>query len=292
MRISFCIILILLVSQFGLAQDALLPLYEGEPPNALPNDLIETRDTSNTVRIGKVINPSIEVYLPAQTYATGQAVIICPGGGYRILAYTHEGTDVAKMLNGHGIAGIVLKYRLPEDASNKEPHKTPLMDAQQAIRLVRKHAEKWNIDPTQVGILGFSAGGHLAATAATHFDSTSRPSFAALIYPVISMQDSLTHRGSRRNLLGESPSSELIHYYSNELQVSADTPPTFLVHSSDDRAVDVGNSLAMYQALQQQGITSSMHIYPYGGHGYGLAVDKELLSSWPLELVEWIKWLN
>lgn len=292
MRLLCFFAISLIFSQLAIAQDAILPLYSGEIPNALQNSLVETRDTSNSVRIGKVINPTIEVYLPAKTYATGQAVIICPGGGYRILAYTHEGTDVAKMLNGHGIAGIVLKYRLPENESNKAPHQSPLMDAQQAIRLVRQHAGKWNIDPEQVGILGFSAGGHLAATAATHHDPETRPDFAALIYPVISMQDGLTHKGSKHNLLGAEPSEELVAYYSNELQVNSETSPTFLVHSSDDQAVAVGNSLAMYDVLQQANVPVQMHLYPYGGHGYGLAVGKPLLESWPTRLIEWLQWLQ
>lgn len=272
-----------------LGQNYLLPLWTEGVPNAQPTEQEEVIKSAEIVRISHVQNPTIEVYLPVKRNATGQAVIICPGGGYSSLSYDWEGVDVAKMLNAHGIAGIVLKYRLPDDDSNIEPHKSPLMDAEQAIKLVRTNAEKWNIKSNKVGIMGFSAGGHLASTLGTHFDENTRPDFMALIYPVISMKNGITHQGSRKNLIGEQPSDELIDYYSNELQITTNTPPTFLVHSSDDPAVVVANSIRFYENLIKQNVPAEMHIYPTGGHGYGLGLGKGYLSTWPERLIDWIQ---
>ncbi|MEM8895012.1 MAG: alpha/beta hydrolase [Bacteroidota bacterium] len=283
------IIPILFVATSIYAQHAKIPLWGNEVPNAKPSEQKEVSDTSNIVRISHVQDPTIEVYLPAKRNATGQAVIICPGGGYSKLAYDWEGIDVAKLLNSHGIAGIVLKYRLPDDDSNMEPHKSPLMDAKQAMSIVRSSAEQWNIDPEKVGIMGFSAGGHLAATLGTHFDALTRPDFMILIYPVISFDESIAHMGSRRNLIGEQPTAELIEYYSNETQVTSDTPPTFLLHASDDKSVPVDNSLVFYKALIEKGIQAEMHIYPEGGHGFGLAVGQGYLATWPDRLIDWIQ---
>ncbi len=274
------------------AQNFTLPLWPNGVPNAKPSSNNEVSDSSDIVRISKVINPSIDVFLPSKQNATGQAVIICPGGGYQILAYDWEGTDIAKFLNGHGIAAVVLKYRLPENDSNVEPHKSPLMDAQQAMKLVRKKASSWNIDENKVGIMGFSAGGHLASTLGTHFDESTRPSFMALIYPVISMNKEFTHMGSRNNLIGKNPSTELVELYSNELQVNTNTPPTFLLHASDDGAVPVENSLVFYKALVKNNVPSEMHIYPEGGHGFSLAFNKNQLANWPGLLIEWMKNLD
>lgn len=267
----------------------IIPLWDGKIPNSKPSSEKEAYDSTDIIRISQVQAPTIQVYLPSKAIATGQAMIICPGGGYGILAYDWEGQDIAKKLNAHGIAGIVLKYRLPSAASSVVPYKTPLLDAQQAIRIARKNATKWNIDPEKVGIIGFSAGGHLAATAGTHFDSETRPDFMALIYPVISMKKGLTHMGSRNNLLGENPSEELINLYSNELQVTKDTPPTFLVHATDDGGVPVENSLRMYEALKAQKIPVEMHIYPYGGHGFGLGLGKGYLATWSDRLIDWME---
>ncbi|MDH5610643.1 MAG: alpha/beta hydrolase, partial [Cyclobacteriaceae bacterium] len=219
---------------------------------------------------------------------TGQAVVICPGGGYGILAYDWEGTDIAKWLNTHGIAGIVLKYRLPDEASNAIPHQSPLMDARQALLLVRKNSAAWHINPARVGIMGFSAGGHLAATAGTHFSSETRPDFMALIYPVITMKNEFTHQGSRTNLLGSKPDEALIEEFSNERHVTPDTPPTFLVHANDDEAVPVENSLQMYQALRDKGVAAEMHIYSYGGHGFSLATGQGYLATWPDRFIDWL----
>ncbi len=287
------------------AQSFFVPLYpHGQVPNYLDIGETEVSDSTNIVRIRNVQVPDIEVYLPSKRNSTGKAVIICPGGGYRILAYDWEGSDVAKMFNAKGITAIVLKYRLPSSATNIVPHLTPLMDAQRAIRLVRHHARKWNIDPTKVGIMGFSAGGHLASTLSTHFDygntesidpiesQSCRPDFSILMYPVISADPEIWHQGSFLNLLGEDPVGELLNYYSNEKQVTPDTPPAILIHSSDDTAVPVQNSIRYYEALLKNDITAEMHIYPYGGHGYGLAIGQGHLSTWPQRVVEWLNFLD
>jgi len=278
-----------------------LPLWAGPPPNHQDSDLTERSSVGNFMSISRVQTPTIEVRLPAKGNATGQAVVICPGGGYGVLAYDWEGTDFAGLFNAHGIAAIVVKYRLPEDASNVEPPKTPLLDVSRALRLTRAHAAEWNIDPDRIGIMGFSAGGHLASTLGTHFDAgqadaadpverlSSRPDFMVLVYPVISMDPAIAHGGSRRNLIGENPPAELVHYYSNELQVTAETPPTFLVHSSDDAAVPVQNSLRFYEALLEHGVPAEMHLYPYGGHGYSFALGRGRLEGWTRNLIDWLR---
>jgi acetyl esterase/lipase len=249
-------------------------------------------------RYEKVTSPAIFPYLPPKESATGTAVLICPGGGYAALAFNHEGHAIAKWLNDNGIAGIVLKYRLPTDLIMKDKSVGPLQDAQEAIRTIRRNAKNWNIDPEKVGVLGFSAGGHLASTLSTHYAEkvyelkdtiSARPDISILIYPVITMDSSFTHAGSRRNLIGIKPSEENIRRFSNELQINEKTPPAFLVHSADDKSVPVKNSMVYYEALVKHGIPSELHVFQKGGHGYGMAGGKETQSSWP-ELC--IKWLN
>ncbi len=285
-------------------QEFVLPLYPGKMP--FSNDvIIEEKVTKEDVtRISNVVIPDIAVYLPARRFVTGQAVVICPGGGYRILAYDHEGKDIAKFLNSIGVAGIVLKYRLPVSGNVTEPYKVPLADAQRAMRLVRYNAKKWNIDPSKIGIMGSSAGGHLASTLGTHFDYgnkassdsieqlSCRPDFMILLYPVISFTAPCTHKGSRDALLGEKPSRELLEYYSNELQVKSDTPPTFIVHADDDKGVPVENTLLMYAALRKNNIPAELHIISEGGHGFGLGTSNDHLSSWENNLKLWLKWLD
>jgi acetyl esterase/lipase len=286
------------------AQNQILPLWEGDPPNYRESGEVTLFDTSDIVRISKVQKPDLAVFLPSKKNATGEAVVICPGGGYWILAYDWEGSDIARYFNSKGIAAFILKYRLPTSESNIVPHKSPLMDAQRAIRLVRAHAEEWNVEPGRIGIMGFSAGGHLASTLSTHFDAgnpdaedlverqSCRPDYSILIYPVISFTEEFRHSGSRKALLGEDPDPELVEYYSNELQVNSDTPPAILIHSGDDKGVPVENSIVYYKALKQNGIPAEMHIYPYGGHGYSLAIGKGHLSTWPDRVVEWIRYLR
>jgi len=277
-----------------------LPLYGNQPiPNLKPGPDRESVDTTTgPVRYSYslVSRPTVQVFLPPPGIATGTAVVVCPGGGYLHLAFTHEGTDVAWMLNDLGIAAFVLKYRLPNDETMIDKTIGPLQDAQRAIQLVRQRAADWGIDPARVGIMGFSAGGHLASTAGTHFNQavidnpdkiSLRPDFMILVYPVISFQDSIGHRGSRDNLIGLRPDATLIRKYSNELQVTAQTPPTFLVHAGDDKTVPVANSLHFYEALQANGVPAEMHIYPHGGHGFGMN-NPTTTDRWTDRLRSWL----
>lgn len=286
------------------AQNIQLLWPSGNVPNYKKTNEVEKRDTTGIVRISLVQQPAIEVYLPSRQNATGQAVVVCPGGGYGILAYDWEGTDIAKWLNANGIAAIVLKYRLPNSKSNIDPKLSPLLDAQRALRTVRANAAKWNIKKDKIGIMGFSAGGHLASTAGTHFDNgnpnaadsidrqSSRPDFMILMYPVITMLRQSMHQGSRNNLIGNNADSATIKNYSNELQVTKETPPTFLIHSTDDKTVPVENSLVFYQALVNNNVPAEVHIYPYGGHGFSLAIGKGYLATWTDRCIDWLRSLN
>jgi len=286
-------LLFLINANYTYSQSMKINLWpEGEIPLSIKNNIQEQVESTDMVRIGKVQVPQLEVYLPNKRSASGQAVIICPGGGYAILAYDWEGTDIAKLLNAKGIAAFVLKYRLPDPLSSTAPDQVPLMDAKQAMRIVRARATEWNVNPNKIGIMGFSAGGHLASTFSTHFEEDTKPNFSILIYPLISMDKSITHMGSRNNLIGNDPTSALIKLYSNELQVTSNTPPTFLIHATDDDVVPVENSLLYYQALKINKVPTEMHIYPAGGHGFGLANGNKSLESWPNLMIEWIKGLN
>lgn len=222
------------------------------------------------------------VYLPQNSDTVMAAILVCPGGGYGRQAMQHEGHDVAKWLNSKGVAAVVLKYRLPNGHSA-----IPLEDAQEAMRVIRHHANDWKIDPRKVGVCGFSAGGHLASTLGTHNDSTSRPDFMVLFYPVISMKKGVTHNGSRTNLIGENPSQNLEKLYSNEAQVNRQTPSTFLILSDDDKTVPPLNSILFYNALKDSGVSASLHVFPSGGHGFGFRQNftyhelmKQLLWDW------------
>jgi acetyl esterase/lipase len=277
-----------------------LPLYGTGPiPNSKPSADKETADSSgHPVRylLSWVSRPTLTVYLPPAGKSNGTAVIICPGGGYVHLAFTHEGTDVARMLNGMGITAFLLKYRLPDDGTMVDKTIGPLQDAQRAIQLVRQRAAGWGVNPSRVGILGFSAGGHLASTAGTHFDKayidnkdniSLRPDFMVLLYPVISFDDNYGHRGSRDALLGLHPDTALIRKYSNEFQVTAATPPTFIIHAEDDNVVPVVNTLYFYEALQRHGVPAEMHIYPKGGHGFGMH-NTTTTDEWTDRLRNWL----
>jgi acetyl esterase/lipase len=300
MKINVLIVVLVLVCAPAFAQDTIIPLWNKKIPNQLKSTEVEKQDTENILWITNVQNPTIEVYLPAKRNRNGQAVVIFPGGGYQGLAYDWEGTDMAKMLNSHGIAGVVVKYRLPVSKSLIEKKYVPLQDAQRAIRLVRRNSQKFGIDSKKIGIMGFSAGGHLASTLGTHFDKkvykpqddidslSARPDFMALIYPVISFGE-FTHKGSKGSLLGDNPTQEQIEEFSNEKQVTAQTPPTFLVHSVDDGAVPVENSVLFFQALKAHNVPVDMHIYQEGGHGYSLALNNPKLSQWVYNLVDWLK---
>ena len=289
----FFALLFLLFTSNSFSQSMKINLWpEGKIPLRINNTIQEESISTDIIRIGKVQIPQIEVYLPNKKSATGQGVIICPGGGYSILAYDWEGTDVAKLLNANGIAAFVLKYRLPDSLSSTAPNQVPLMDAQQAMRMVREKASQWNIQPNKIGIMGFSAGGHLAATLSTHFEKDTRPDFSILIYPVISMDKNITHMGSRTNLIGKNPTDAMIKLYSNELHVTGKTPPSFLIHATDDDGVPVENSLLYYQALKKNKVPAEMHIYPFGGHGFGLANGNKSLDSWPRLMINWLKGLK
>jgi len=305
MKLFSAVLLSFLSFQLSYAQDATVPLWPaGKVPNYQKTDEVEKSESTDIVRISKVQSPEIAVFLPAKKNSTGQAIIICPGGGYAYLAYNWEGTDVAKLLNAKGITAIVLKYRLPNSKSNVTPNLSPLMDAKRAMRMVRANADKWGVKKNNIGIMGFSAGGHLASTLATHFDDgdknskdsieqqSSRPDFAVLVYPVISMDKKITHMGSHNNLVGENADTALSNLYSNELQVTKQTPPTFLLHATDDKAVPVENSLRFYKALKDNDVPVEMHIFPTGGHGFGLALGKGSLETWTDLLVAWMRGLN
>ena len=228
-------------------------------------------------------DPAITVYLPGRP--NGKAIIMCPGGGYGWEAMDHEGHAMAQWFNAQGIAYVVLKYRLPHGN-----HEIPLSDAEQAVRLVRNHASEWGVNPSKIGIRGASAGGHLAATLATHYSGNeTRPDFQVLFYPVITMDPSYTHGGSRENLLGKNPSKELQDKYSNELQVSSSTPKAFIMLSSDDTAVPVANGVNYYMALLKNNGSASLHAYPTGGHGWGYGDGFLYKSQWMEELEKWLR---
>lgn len=264
-------------------QPAAMPLWPNGAPGAkgsAPEDI-----------------PSIQLYQPPTDKANGAAIVVCPGGGYGALA-AHEGHDVAVWLNSIGVTAVVLKYRLGRFGYR---HPVMLQDAQRAIRTTRAKAAEWKIDPNRIGIMGFSAGGHLTSTAATHFDAgdanasdpiekqSSRPDVAILCYAVITMTDPFTHAGSRKNLLGDTPSPELIDLLSNEKQVTEKTPPTFLFHTEDDKAVPVENSLQFAAALRKAKVPYEIHIYETGRHGVGLAPTIPALSTWPKLLENWLR---
>ncbi len=266
-------------------------------PNGAPgnNECPQPEEMFEGRRVRFVSDPTITIYLPEKEKNTGAAIVICPGGGYWIEAMDHEGYDYAEYLQSKGITGIVLKYRLPYGH-----HEIPLMDAQQAIRMVRYQAEEWGIDPQKIGISGFSAGGHLASTAATHFNDgdaassdpvakiSCRPDFAVLLYPVITMNEQWSHIGSRENLLGKTHDLKLIDFYSNELQVTAKTPPTFLALADDDKGVLPKNSIEYYNALKKNDVPAEMHIFREGGHGFGMRKTGKAHDHWPDIMVEWM----
>ena len=292
--------LTLLAPGYLLAQQSQqsFPLYSGTVPDSKPSAVQETSITlaNGGVRISNVVQPNLTAFLPAAGTANGTAVIICPGGGYARLSIDSEGYDVAKRLNEMGVTAFVLKYRLPNDLSQPDKSIVPLLDAQQALRLVRQQAAKYSVNPDRIGLMGFSAGGHLTAWAGTQFAQpvgdnpgqvSVRPAFLVLMYPVISFSDTLKHTGSRDNLLGLNPTAEKMRQYSNELHVTAQTPPTFLVHAEDDKSVPVNNSIVFYQACLRHGVPVEMHLYPKGGHGFGLN-NKTTKDLWTDRLRNWL----
>ena len=251
-------------------------------PDGAPNTngLEANEDEKKKDFPSKIVTPTLTVHVANKP--NGKAILCCPGGGYSIVAMNHEGNDMAAWFNAQGITFAVLKYRMPNGHDD-----VPLSDALQAMRIMRQHSEEWKID--KIGIMGASAGGHLASTAATHYTEDSRPDFQVLFYPVISMQADITHRGSRENLIGKNPTEELVNLYSNELQVNEQTPPAFILHSSDDGGVPVENSIRYYQALVKNRVPVSLHCYPVGGHGWGYRDSFPYKHEWKGELEKWLR---
>lgn len=306
------IILLLLTAEVSFAQQ-IIPLYDGLPPNSFETTDQESEADEKRGWTTTVLTPTLTLYLPEQSKNTGIAIVVCPGGGYTGLATQHEGHAIAKRLQENGIAGIVLKYRLPNPMYVKNKEIVPLQDAQRAIQLVREKAGEWGIIQTKVGIMGSSAGGHLASTAGTHFkkaqisnplNTSVRPDFMILNYPVISFEDGITHNGSRYNLVGETTIADFeqlygnslkyfpvskreIEYYSNDRQVTIDTPPTFIMHALDDEVVPVANSILFISALQQNGVPVESFFYKKGGHGFGMT-NPEAKVQWIDACLAWI----
>lgn len=283
----------------SLKAQEVIPLYDGAIPGAKNSAtyIEETvKGTDGISRVSKVVTPTLTVFSPLADKANGTAVIICPGGGYGILAIDHEGYNVAKRFNEIGVTAFVLKYRLPSDEIMVDKTYALLQDAEQAIYLVRKNAKKYRIKSNKIGIMGFSAGGHLASTLLAHYTDIKitdaekinlRPDFAALIYPVISFEQSV-HTGTMKNLLGPNPGEQLKHYFSADQNVNKKTPPTFLVHAKDDKSVPVANSILLNDALKSHGVKTEIYLYEQGGHGFGLK-NKTSDVDWFNLLAEWLK---
>ena len=262
--------LLMIVPTMALAQ-------KGNEMNLWPNGPRTSNDDPQDMA-------KVTVYLPDERVATGRAVVCCPGGGYQHLAMQHEGHDWAPFFNGQGIALIVLKYRMPHGH-----YTVPAEDAEEAIRMVRRNAEAWHINPQDVGIMGFSAGGHLASTVATHATGDAKPNFQILFYPVISMEQGTTHQGSRDNLLGKAPKRKLVNQYSGEQHITKHTPRCFLALANDDRVVIPLNSVGYYEQLYTHGVPASMHIYPTGGHGFGIRQSFAYHLEMMLALKAWLR---
>ena len=267
------------MAQMGMGKPIDIDLW----PNGLPNSngIDKTQPYNDETRNFK---PSIRVYLPFGNETNRKAVLVIPGGGYRVLSLGQEGYDWATHLMSRGIVTIVLRYRMPNGVTE-----VPLSDATEAMRLIREHAAEWKIDPNKVGILGSSAGGHIASTIATHNPPETRPNFQILFYPVISMDKSITHMDSHNCLIGENASPELAKKYSNHLQVTKDTPPAIIMLADDDFLVSPLNSAEYYMALRKAGVKSSMHIYPSGGHGFGCGAYFKYHHEMMQDLYSWLE---
>lgn len=300
-RLLLITIIFLGVTGFSQAQNIEIPLWSGAIPGAVVSESykeVPVLENGIVTGVSKVTAPTLTVFVPEKP--NGSAIVICPGGGYAYLAINKEGFKVAKWFNTLGITAFVLKNRLPSDEIMKDKSIGPLQDAQEAIRYVRRNAEKWAINTQKVGVIGFSAGGHLASTLSTHYkdevykvtDSISaRPDFSILIYPVISMDEKITHGGSRKNLLGTAPSQELIDKYSNEKQIDTATPPTYMVHAIDDKTVPVENSLQYFLALKNNKVPCEIHFYEKGSHGFGLG-NNGTSKNWTIQCEEWLRFKN
>ena len=255
-----------------------------------PQGVSETNGLENQERmrdtefIVDISNPRMYFHPAPKENSNGTAVVICPGGGYAGISQVKEGSEIAKWFNQLGVSAFVLYYRMP----NGHPA-IPLKDAQTALAIIHKRAKAWNIDKKKIGVMGFSAGGHLASTLGTHFKTKKeRPAFMILAYPVVSLQDDIGHRGSRQNLMGNNPDPEMMNMYSNELQVTKDTPPTFLLHAKDDRGVNFDNSVRFKQALDLHDVSCELHLFEKGGHGFGMRKQNIPVDNWPNLLKEWL----
>ena len=291
---TFAILVSVMISLSSMAQDLKLNVWPNGAPDS--NGMTQPEETFEGRRVRNVSEAEMYVYLPKKEINTGAAIVICPGGGYMIEAMDHEGYDLAEWLAGQGVSGIVLKYRLPYGH-----HEIPLEDVQRALRIVRQKAAEWGINPAKVGIAGSSAGGHLASTAGTHFDLgkpdsadpiekfSCRPDFMLLLYPVITFDEEFGHMGSRTNLIGPGNKWELVQRYSNELQVTAQTPPTFLILADDDTTVPPRNSIEFYLSLKKYKIPAEIHIFRNGGHGFGMNKKNLPVDQWPNLFAQWMK---
>ena len=293
------LIIVLMTGIIIHAQDKKISIWEGQIPGEIivnyeEQEIYQGNELQSTSR---VVVPTITIYTPTEIKSNGTSVIIFPGGGYSHLSMNKEGKKVAKWLNSLGITAFLLKYRMPSDLTMRDKTIGPLQDAQEAVRMVRRNAKKWNLDSNKIGVIGFSAGGHLAATLSTNFseityeslDNTSpRPDFTILIYPVISMKNEIANKGSKEKLLGLNPSGELIKKFSSDLNVNSTTPNTFIAHATDDQSVLVENSINYYLALKNNKIQCELHLYEKGGHGFGLGV-LDTSKNWTQDCENWMK---
>ncbi|MGR3810114.1 alpha/beta hydrolase [Jiulongibacter sp. NS-SX5] len=299
---KLALLMLMIASQIAFTQEV-IKLYPSGVPGLKSEISVEEANVSDkddgVIRLRNITEPTLTVYKPSKEKATGASIIICPGGGYYILAFNKEGTAVAEWFAERGITAFVLKYRLPQAELFSQKEIRPLQDAQQAFRIVRGKAKEFGLDPSQIGIMGFSAGGHLAATASTHFTKqvgeitdkkvSVRPDYSILMYPVVSFNDKYVHHGSRENLIGPELGIDEITHYSNELQVAENTPPTFLIHAFDD-PIKVENSLEYVKALRKYDVPAELHLYAEGGHGFGLAQNLEgPVRTWPARLEDWLR---
>lgn len=294
MKQTILFLTVLFMTSSLFAQDKVLKVWPNGAPNH--NGMNEPEEKFEGARVRNVSEAEMYVYLPEKEKNTGAAVVICPGGGYWIEAMDHEGYQMAEWLKEKGVAGIVLKYRLPYGH-----HEIPSGDTRRAMRIVRSNAEEWGIDPSKIGIAGSSAGGHLASTVGTRFDYgnpesndalekiSCRPDFMLLLYPVITFREEFGHMGSRKNLIGEGNNWELVEKYSNELHVTPETPPAFLILPDDDKTVPPRNSVEFYLALKENNVPAEMHIFAEGGHGFGMNKKNLPVDQWPELFYNWLK---
>jgi len=273
----------------ALAQPVELPLWPDGVPGApaTPGEEAWSGEAPNR-RVRDVHAPTITVHRPAPDNNSGAAVVVCPGGGYGLLAIDKEGHEVARWFAEQGVTGVVLKYRLPRPTGHVYGHEAPLADVERALALVREHAQEWGVDPARLGVMGFSAGGHLAASASTLLSDGAGPNFSILVYPVVTFREGVGHMGSRRNLLGRDAPEELVARYCCDENVTEATPSAFLVHTGDD-GVKVQNSLRYYAACQQAGVPAALHAFVRGGHGYGMRPKGTPVGEWPALLLTWMR---